>query len=200
VFYCEWNSARLAGWGVITTPDRQPCQHLITQFFTGRMPLLTPNQQCQSTAGKTVRATTTKRISGYWRSQVGLCSHGGPRIADAEQAARRGARREPVAGRKALHQRDEVRLEIRGRMNRGNRSQRFHRLVANDGLLNGGETFQRCLSPKYTRLPPPHHNRFTALFPGPPRWAGARRELLDFIIKIKRQTHQPSGWAPLHPD
>jgi len=26
----------------------------------------------------------------------------------------------------------------------------------------------------------PHHNRFTALFPGPPWWAGARRELLDF--------------------
>jgi len=25
-----------------------------------------------------------------------------------------------------------------------------------------------------------HHNRFTALFPGPPWWAGARRELLDF--------------------
>jgi len=24
-----------------------------------------------------------------------------------------------------------------------------------------------------------HHNRFTALFPGPPRWAGIRRELLD---------------------
>jgi len=24
------------------------------------------------------------------------------------------------------------------------------------------------------------HNHFTALFPGPPGWAGARRELLDF--------------------
>jgi len=30
-------------------PDRQPRQHLITQFFTGRMLFLTPNQHCQST-------------------------------------------------------------------------------------------------------------------------------------------------------
>ena len=28
---------------------RQPCQHPTTQFFTGRMPFLTPNQQRQST-------------------------------------------------------------------------------------------------------------------------------------------------------
>jgi len=28
-----------------------------------------------------------------------------------------------------------------------------------------------------------HHNdRFTALFPGPPGWASARRELLDFMV------------------
>ena len=32
-------------------------------------------------------------------------------------------------------------------------------------------------------LPPPHHNRFTVLFPGPPGWAGARRELLDFMVQ-----------------
>ena len=31
---------------------RQPCQHPTTQFFTGRMPFLTPNQQRQSTEGK----------------------------------------------------------------------------------------------------------------------------------------------------
>jgi len=30
-------------------PDRLPHQHLITQFFTGRMLFLMPNQQCQST-------------------------------------------------------------------------------------------------------------------------------------------------------
>jgi len=33
-------------------PDRQPCQHPTTQFFTGRMPFLLPNQQRQSTEGK----------------------------------------------------------------------------------------------------------------------------------------------------
>ena len=30
-----------------------------------------------------------------------------------------------------------------------------------------------------------HHNRFTALFPGPPGWADARRELLDFMVQGK---------------
>jgi len=33
-------------------PDRQPRKHRITQFFTGRMPSLLPNQQLQSTEGK----------------------------------------------------------------------------------------------------------------------------------------------------
>ena len=32
-------------------PDRQPRQHPTTQFFTGRMPFLSPNQQRQSTEG-----------------------------------------------------------------------------------------------------------------------------------------------------
>ena len=46
--------------------------------------------------------------------------------------------------------------------------------------------------------PPPHqYNRFTALFPGAPRWAGARREFLDFILqgKINRGRHinHPAG-------
>ena len=31
----------------------------------------------------------------------------------------------------------------------------------------------------------PHHNRFTALFPGPPGRAGARRELLNFRVRGK---------------
>ena len=42
-----------------------------------------------------------------------------------------------------------------------------------------------------------HHNRFTALFPRPPRWAGARRELLDFMVQGKinrgRHTDHPAG-------
>jgi len=32
-------------------PDRQPHQHPTTQFFTGRMTFLPPNQQRQSTEG-----------------------------------------------------------------------------------------------------------------------------------------------------
>jgi len=39
------------------TPDRQPHQHPTSQFFTGRMPFLPPNQQCQSTEGKTTANT-----------------------------------------------------------------------------------------------------------------------------------------------
>jgi len=41
------------------------------------------------------------------------------------------------------------------------------------------------------------HNRFTALFPGPPGWAGTRRELLDFMEQRKinrgRHTDHPAG-------
>ena len=47
------------------------------------------------------------------------------------------------------------------------------------------------------RCMPPHHNRFTALLPGPPGWACARRELLDFMRQGKinrgRQTDHPTG-------
>ena len=41
------------------------------------------------------------------------------------------------------------------------------------------------------------HNRFTALFPGPSGWAGARRELLDFMVQgninTGRHTDHPAG-------
>jgi len=37
-------------------PDKSSYQHLITQFFTGRMLFLAPNQQCQSTEGNAVDA------------------------------------------------------------------------------------------------------------------------------------------------
>ena len=44
---------------------------------------------------------------------------------------------------------------------------------------------------------PPHHNRFMALFPGPPGWTSARRELLDFTVQGKinrgRHTDHPAG-------
>ena len=36
--------------------------------------------------------------------------------------------------------------------------------------------------------PPPHHNRFTALFPEPPGWARARRKLLVDIVVLGRIT------------
>jgi len=67
---------------------------------------------------------------------------------------------------------------------------------------------KRCanLDPDYARnlsdcsvppsYPPPHHNRFTDLFPGWPRWAVARTELLDFMVQGKRQTHRPSRSTP----
>jgi len=40
------------------------------------------------------------------------------------------------------------------------------------------EKGRRILSPT-----PPHHNRFMALFLGPARSAGTRRELLDFMVQ-----------------
>jgi len=47
-------------------PDRQPCQHPTTQFFTGRMPFLTPNEQCQTTEGTTVKT----QVTIIWISQA----------------------------------------------------------------------------------------------------------------------------------
>ena len=38
-----------------------------------------------------------------------------------------------------------------------------------------------------------HNNRFTALFPGPPGWAVARRELLEFVVQGKINTDHPAG-------
>ena len=44
---------------------------------------------------------------------------------------------------------------------------------------------------------PPYHNHFKALFPGPPGWAGARIEILDFMVQGKinrdRHTDHPAG-------
>jgi len=45
-----------------------------------------------------------------------------------------------------------------------------------------------------------HHNRFTALFRGPPGWAGAQRELLDSMVQGEinrgRHTDHPAGATP----
>jgi len=49
----------------------------------------------------------------------------------------------------------------------------------------------------FWHTPAHHHNRFTAPLPGPPGWAGARRELLDFMMQGEinrgRQTDHPAG-------
>ena len=63
------------------------------------------------------------------------------------------------------------------------------------------ENLQRCRSCHPTdSVKAPHHNhrnRFTALFPGPPGWAGARRKLLDFMLQGNinrgRYTDHPAG-------
>ena len=53
------------------------------------------------------------------------------------------------------------------------------------------KTFWFCYKNTHTR------NRFMAPFPGPPGWAGARRELLDFMVQgeINRGRHSdhPAG-------
>jgi len=45
--------------------DRQPHQHLITQFFTGWMLFLLPNKQCQSTEGMSTKDMSTEGTSTY---------------------------------------------------------------------------------------------------------------------------------------
>jgi len=45
-------------------PDRQPHQHPTALFFTGQVPFLPPNQQCQSTEGK--EAEWIKKVSENW--------------------------------------------------------------------------------------------------------------------------------------
>jgi len=67
-------------------------------------------------------------------------------------------------------------------------------------LLLGPSSSKTSISSNHFSAPvkvPPHHNRFTALFPGPPAWAGARRELLDFMVQGKfnrgRHIDHPAG-------
>jgi len=43
-------------------PDRKPRQQQTTQFFTGRMPFLPPNQQRQSTEG--IKINSLVKLSG----------------------------------------------------------------------------------------------------------------------------------------
>jgi len=48
----EWQWHQLGHARLYLAPDRQPHQHLATQFFTDRMPFLPPSQQHPSTEGK----------------------------------------------------------------------------------------------------------------------------------------------------
>ena len=50
----QWVAVASAGpyTSLHLAPDRQPCQHPTTHVFTGRMPFLLSNQQCESTEGK----------------------------------------------------------------------------------------------------------------------------------------------------
>ena len=56
-------------------PDRQPQQHSTTLFFTGRMPFLPPNQQCQSTEGLCVWVMcVTKLILNELVDSISVCA------------------------------------------------------------------------------------------------------------------------------
>jgi len=56
-------------------PDRQPHQHPTTQFFTGRMPFLPPNQQRQSTvAYRHSKKARHDRSDGCVQAQRGTSS------------------------------------------------------------------------------------------------------------------------------
>jgi len=45
----------------LQTDNHEPCQHLITQFFTGQVLFLTPHQHCQCTVGKVLPIKTCFR-------------------------------------------------------------------------------------------------------------------------------------------
>ena len=58
-----------------------------------------------------------------------------------------------------------------------------HRLQQNTSLYDGKNCRENSSHARTQHTHTPHHNRFTALFPQPSRWAGARKELLDFMVQ-----------------
>jgi len=70
-------------------------------------------------------------------------------------------------------------------------------LVKNDQEMRPWEWGQTDWHMPWQWQTTPHHNRFTALFPGRTGWAGARRELLDFMVQREinrgRHTDHPAG-------
>jgi len=74
----DFTEARDSEWQWHQLGDMQVCISLQTdnhantsllKFLTGRMPLLPPNQQCQSTEG-TVSRSTTKKLMHFWLTFV----------------------------------------------------------------------------------------------------------------------------------
>jgi len=66
-------SAVLHSYHLHLTPDRQPCQHLITHFLTGWMLFLMPNQQCQSAEGITNEPfvlQSVEKLDTYFRMSM----------------------------------------------------------------------------------------------------------------------------------
>jgi len=53
-------------------PDRRPCHQLITQFFTGWMTFLRPDQQCQSTEGNHINIRNAELIRDIKHTAVEL--------------------------------------------------------------------------------------------------------------------------------
>ena len=59
----EWQWHQLGHMQVLhVAPERQPRQHPTTQFFTGRIPFLPPNQQRQSTEGATLHSSLGRNV------------------------------------------------------------------------------------------------------------------------------------------
>jgi len=66
-----------------------------------------------------------------------------------------------------------------------------------DYLYYGTPVFPELLQCCIITQTPHHHNRFTTLFPRPSGWAGAGRELLNFVVQGEinrgRYTDHPAG-------
>jgi len=56
-------------------PDREPRKHPTTQFFTGQMPFMPPNQQRQSTEGMITECSVLELIPVLGSQPAGEVSH-----------------------------------------------------------------------------------------------------------------------------
>ena len=51
-------------------PDRLPCQHSTSQFFTGQTPFLPPNHQHQSTKGTGINVSYVSQLMMDWKHRI----------------------------------------------------------------------------------------------------------------------------------